>query len=188
MLTVWADSLSIVPVQQQRSEDEQSKQDILFKDKPEGVNWSAWLDLTNQPCSTLVIDDGWLLYMAKWELHQTWQEIANSYLSYVQYLGRCSQKIIVVFDGYNRSPKTTTSGVPIPPAVIYRFDRICLTGPQEQSFWTTLITRVSSSNFNLPKTSHDCGAVWQWCWHFNCKRRIGCCFRLLCWGQYHLCL
>ena len=63
------------------------------------------LDLTNQPCSTLVIDGGWLLYIVKWEQHQTWQEIANSYLSYVQYLGRCSQKIIVVFDGYNRSPK-----------------------------------------------------------------------------------
>ena len=63
------------------------------------------LDLINQPCSTLVIDGGWLLYMVKWEQHQTWQEIANSYLSYVKYLGRCSQKIIVVFDGYNRSTK-----------------------------------------------------------------------------------
>ena len=63
------------------------------------------LDLTNQPCCTLVIDGGWLLYMVKWEQHQTWQEIANSYLSYVQCLGRSSQKIIVVFDGYSRSPK-----------------------------------------------------------------------------------
>ena len=43
--------------------------------------------------------------MVKWEQHQTWQELANSYMSYVQYLGCCSQKIIVVFDGYNRSPK-----------------------------------------------------------------------------------
>ena len=25
------------------------------------------LNLTNQPCGTLVIDDGWLLYMVKWE-------------------------------------------------------------------------------------------------------------------------
>uniref|UniRef100_UPI00358F612F uncharacterized protein n=1 Tax=Myxine glutinosa TaxID=7769 RepID=UPI00358F612F len=63
------------------------------------------LDLTNQPCCTLVIDGGWLVYMVKWEQRQTWQEIANSYLSYVQYLGCCSQKIIVVFDGYSRSPK-----------------------------------------------------------------------------------
>ena len=30
------------------------------------------LDLTNQPCSTLVIDGGWLLYLVKWEQHQTW--------------------------------------------------------------------------------------------------------------------
>ena len=61
------------------------------------------LDVTNQPCSSLVIDGGWLLYIVKLEQHQTWQEIADSYLSYVQCLGR--QKIIVVFDGYNRSPK-----------------------------------------------------------------------------------
>jgi len=63
------------------------------------------LELTNQPCSTLVVDGGWLLYVVKWEPGQTWQEIANSYLSYVQCLGRNSQKIIVVFDGYSRSPK-----------------------------------------------------------------------------------
>ena len=43
--------------------------------------------------------------MVKWEQHQTWQEVANSYLRYVQYLGHCSQKIIVVFYGYNRSSK-----------------------------------------------------------------------------------
>lgn len=63
------------------------------------------IELTNQPCYTLVIDGGWLLYMVKWEQHQTWQEIANSYLGYVQYLGSCAQNIIVVFDGYSRSPK-----------------------------------------------------------------------------------
>ncbi|KAI3378566.1 hypothetical protein SNEBB_000964 [Seison nebaliae] len=63
------------------------------------------LDLTDQPCSTLVVDGGWLLYMVKWEQGQTWQEIADSYLSYVQCLGSRSQKITVVFDGYSNSPK-----------------------------------------------------------------------------------
>ena len=63
------------------------------------------LDLTNQPCGTLVIDGGWFLYMVKWEQQQTRQEITNSYLNYVHRLGRCSQKIIVVFDGYSRSLK-----------------------------------------------------------------------------------
>ena len=63
------------------------------------------LDLTNQPCSSLVVDGGWLLYMVKWEQGHTWQEIADSYLSYVQYLGRYSQKITMVFDGYSSSPK-----------------------------------------------------------------------------------
>ena len=59
------------------------------------------LDLTDQPCSSLVVDGGWLLYMVKWEQGQTWQEIAD----YVQCLGSRSQKTIVVFDGYSSSPK-----------------------------------------------------------------------------------
>lgn len=62
------------------------------------------LDLTDQPCSSLVVDGGWLLYMVKWEQDQTWQEIANSYLSYVQCLGSHSQKI-PVFNGYSSLPK-----------------------------------------------------------------------------------
>src|SRR6218665_2528343 len=45
------------------------------------------LDLMDQQFCTLVVDGGWLLYMVKWERGQTWQEIANSYLTYVQYLG-----------------------------------------------------------------------------------------------------
>ena len=43
--------------------------------------------------------------MVKWEQGQTWQEIANSNLSYMQHLGTHSHKIIVVFDGYSSSPK-----------------------------------------------------------------------------------
>ncbi|KAG0716736.1 hypothetical protein GWK47_000083 [Chionoecetes opilio] len=58
-------------------------------------------DLTDQPCSSLVVDGGWLLYMVNWEQGQTWQEMADSYLSYVQCLGCRSQKITVVFDGYS---------------------------------------------------------------------------------------
>lgn len=65
------------------------------------------LNLTIQPWCTLVVD-GWLLYMVKWEQNQAWQEIAYHYLSYVQYMGRRSQNIIVVFDGY-RSPKIMTT-------------------------------------------------------------------------------
>ena len=43
--------------------------------------------------------------MVQWEQGQTWQEITNSYLTYVQFRGSRSQKIIVVFDGYSSSPK-----------------------------------------------------------------------------------
>ena len=63
------------------------------------------VDLTDHACSSLVVDGGWLLYMVKWEQGQTWQEITSSYLRYVQCLGGRSQKITVVFDGYNSSPK-----------------------------------------------------------------------------------
>ena len=67
-------------------------------------------DLTNQACSSLVVDGGWLLYMVKWEQGHTWQEIADSYLSYVLHLGRYAEKI-TVFDGYSSSPKDhDTSG------------------------------------------------------------------------------
>ena len=63
------------------------------------------VDLSDKPCYSLVIDGGWLVYMVKWEQSQTWQEIANSYMSYIQHLGGHSHKIIVVFDGYSSSPK-----------------------------------------------------------------------------------
>ena len=43
--------------------------------------------------------------MLKWEQGHTWQQIAVSYLSYVQCLGRYAENIIVVFDGYGNSPK-----------------------------------------------------------------------------------
>ena len=56
------------------------------------------LDLINEPCCTLVVDGGWLLYMVKWEQNEIWQEIANRYLRYVQRLGRCSKNIIGYMD------------------------------------------------------------------------------------------
>ena len=63
------------------------------------------LDLADQPCSSLVVDGGWLLHMVKWEQSQTWQEIADSYLRYVQCLSSHSHKITMVFDSYSSSPK-----------------------------------------------------------------------------------
>jgi len=60
------------------------------------------VNLTDWPCSSLVVDGP---HIVKWEQGHTWQKIADSYLSYVQYLGKHAQKITVVFDGYNNSPK-----------------------------------------------------------------------------------
>ena len=43
--------------------------------------------------------------MVKWEQGHTLQDIANSYLSYMQHLGSHSHKITVLIDGYSSSPK-----------------------------------------------------------------------------------
>ena len=78
------------------------------------------LYLTDQPCSSLVIDGGWFLYMVKWEQGQTWQEIADSYLHYVEYLG-CLLFLMVIAA---HRKITTTSDVQRTPAVISRFNLI----------------------------------------------------------------
>lgn len=62
------------------------------------------LNLSSQTCSSLVVDGGWLLFMTKWEQGQTWQDIADGYLNYIQHLGS-HFNITVVFDGYSSSPK-----------------------------------------------------------------------------------
>ena len=100
------------------------------------------LDLTSQPCSTLVVDGEWL-YRVKWEQGQTWQEIANSYLSYVQCLGGYSQKIIVVFDGYSQSPKDHDHIRRTKNACCNILYQIWYTGHQKQNSWTIPTTRAS---------------------------------------------
>lgn len=50
------------------------------------------LDLTEEPCSSLVVDGGWLLYMMKCEQGQTWLKIVDSYLSFVQCHGTFDTK------------------------------------------------------------------------------------------------
>ena len=71
--------------------------------------------------------------MVKWEQGHTWQEIADSYLSYVQYLGRYAEKITVVFDGYSSSPKdhdhirrtkNSCCGVQIRPDMIHLMSKV----------------------------------------------------------------
>ena len=63
------------------------------------------VNFPKESMNVIVIDGGWLLYMVKWKQDQTWEEIANNYLGYVQYLGRESLNVVVVFDGYAMSPK-----------------------------------------------------------------------------------
>ena len=118
------------------------------------------LALSNEFCCTQRIDGGWLLYMVTWKQHQTWLEIANSYLSYVQCLGSCSQKIIVVFDGYSRSPKdhdhfrrtkNSSCDLQIRPDMFH--------WTQERSSWTTLITGVSWSTSSL-QPSENITSLW----------------------------
>ena len=51
-----------------------------------------------------IIDGGSLLYKIPWEIGKSYGDISISYLRYVKSLGYKGQ-IIVVFDGYNNSPK-----------------------------------------------------------------------------------
>ena len=86
------------------------------------------LDLDDQPCSSLVIDDRLILDIVKWKQSHTLQEIADSYIPeerYVQCLGSHSQMITVVLMATAAHQNIMiTFGIPRTPAVIYRFDLI----------------------------------------------------------------
>ena len=57
------------------------------------------------PCTSLVVDGGWLLHNVKWEANLTWKDIAQSYLRFVKSMGSHRLRITVVFDGYGSSTK-----------------------------------------------------------------------------------
>uniref|UniRef100_UPI00358E3900 uncharacterized protein n=1 Tax=Myxine glutinosa TaxID=7769 RepID=UPI00358E3900 len=57
------------------------------------------------PCTSLVIDGGWLLHNVRWEAKLTWKDIAESYLQFVKSMGSHCLRITVVFDGYGSSTK-----------------------------------------------------------------------------------
>ena len=55
--------------------------------------------------SYYVIDGGWLLRQTTWGKTDTWETIVAGYVDLVRSLGKFSEKISVVFDGYESSPK-----------------------------------------------------------------------------------
>ena len=61
------------------------------------------LDMTSTTTDAFIVDGGWLVHQLKWEKGHTWGNIINAYVQYVQYLGRHSKNIVVVFDGYENS-------------------------------------------------------------------------------------
>ena len=115
-------------------------------------------------------------------------EIAHSYLGYVKCLGRHSQKITVVFNGYSSSPKdhdyfwhTQNSCCDVQMRPDNTFDtKGEVPGQHSQQEWIH-----PPPFFNIPEAPDRCRSVWQWCWYFNCKGRIGCRYTWLCWGQYN---
>ena len=52
-----------------------------------------------------VIDGGWLLRQTAWGKTDTWETIVAGYVDLVCSLGKFSESISVVFDGYESSPK-----------------------------------------------------------------------------------
>lgn len=51
-----------------------------------------------------IVDGGWFIHQLKWEKGKLFSEIANSYVDYLIHLSK-NRECIVVFDGYNNSPK-----------------------------------------------------------------------------------
>ena len=148
------------------------------------------LDLTNQPCGTLVIDGGWLLYMVKLEQQQTWQEMQTVTWTMCIVWAVAPISLWSLMATADHQKIMTTSGVPRTSAVISRFDQIWFTGPQEQSSWITLVTSVSSSTSSF-LSSKNITSLWSsvtMMLTLRLWKRHWLCFRLLCWGQWHLCL
>ena len=52
----------------------------------------------------VVVDGGWFIHQLKWEKGKSFSDIANSYIDYLKMLQK-NRKCVVVFDGYNNSPK-----------------------------------------------------------------------------------
>lgn len=59
-------------------------------------------DMANM--DAVVVDGGWFIHQLKWEKGKSFTDIANSYVDYLKHLVR-NRECIVVFDGYNNSPK-----------------------------------------------------------------------------------
>ena len=153
----------------------------------------GWLiqltSLTNPaPVWWLVVDG--FPYMVNWEQGQTWQEIADRCLSYVQCLGRHSQKITVVFDSYNssskdhdhiRCTKNFCCNVQIQPDMILSTPRANFMGiPHKKGELIQLLSFTFRKHQIVTEQ-----AMWQWCWHFNCESGIDWCNKWLCWGQHN---
>ena len=56
----------------------------------------------------MVIDGGWLLRQCSWEKGDTWATIGSKYIQRIESIGAHSERIEVVFDGYESSTKDHT--------------------------------------------------------------------------------
>ena len=59
------------------------------KDKLKNLTGPCEVD--DEAATICIIDGGWLLHQVKWIEGQTWLDIANSYLQFVQILARVAQ-------------------------------------------------------------------------------------------------
>ena len=65
--------------------------------------------------NVLVVDGGWLLHYVSWpatKKKQSWTSVLNAYVNFVKWLGNrpghVKEKVVVVFDGYQKSTKDHT--------------------------------------------------------------------------------
>ena len=53
----------------------------------------------------VVVDGGWMLYQVDWKSCTTYGDLADKFVPLIQGLSKGCEKVLVVFDGYQSSPK-----------------------------------------------------------------------------------
>lgn len=64
----------------------------------------GFLDPSAPNMDGVVMDGGWFLHQIKWEMGNSFSDIAQSYTDYLKHLNQ-GRACNIVFDGYHSSPK-----------------------------------------------------------------------------------
>ena len=83
-------------------EDKVSLAQRYLKDNASPIN------IQERMTNTFVVDGDWLLRQTRWEKGFKWGDILDGYVHFIKSQGHRATNIVVVFDGYQSSPKDQT--------------------------------------------------------------------------------